>query len=200
MADYVMTTGVNALPSWDATGVMPPNNPDDPAGNARSPYVVSLLQLAATLGSSKPRQQLLLGLLDFRAALHGAALNQGFQWVDGSFVENIEETEDRPPNDIDVVTFFHIPDGLSQESLLQSFPGLFDPRQSKDSYGIDGYFVPLNQTTVENIIERTAYWYSLWSHTRAGLWKGFLQVGLHDSEDAAARATLEQIAAEEEQP
>jgi hypothetical protein len=32
-------------------------------------------------------------------------LNQGFQWLDGSFAEQIELLEGRPPKDIDVVSF-----------------------------------------------------------------------------------------------
>ncbi len=120
-------------------------------------------------------------------------------WIDGSFVENVEETADRPPNDIDAVTFFHIPDGHTQESLLQGFPGLFDTGQAKASYGIDAYFVPLNQTPVERIIERTVYWHSIWSHTRDGLWKGYIQVSLDNADDAAARADLEQTTDEESQ-
>ena len=181
-----MTTSVDAFPGWDATGIIPPNHPDDPAGGTRSPYAVSLLELTVRLGDTERRRSLLDGLLRFRAALHTAGLTMGFQWIDGSFVENIEETEDRPPNDIDVVTFFHIPDGHTQESLLQDFPRLFTPGQAKTDYGIDAYFVPLNQMPVENIIGRTAYWHSLWSHTRDGLWKGYLQVDLDDAEDGGS--------------
>ena len=191
-----MTVGADAFPSWDSTGIIPPNNPDAPTGTARSPYVVSLLELTARLGSTEPRYFLLRGLLDFRAELHSAGLTQGFQWIDGSFVENVKETADRPPNDIDVVTFFHIPNGHTQESLFQGFPDLFITGQAKALYGIDAYYVPLDQASMEIIIERTAYWHSLWSHTRDGLWKGYLQVDLYHADDEVARADLEQAAAE----
>ncbi|WP_426763559.1 DUF6932 family protein [Hafnia paralvei] len=32
-------------------------------------------------------------------------LAEGFQWVDGSFTENVELIERRTPNDVDVVIF-----------------------------------------------------------------------------------------------
>ena len=191
-----MTTDFDAFPGWDAAGVIPPNNLDDPTGIARSPYIVSLSELSARLGNTEPRRELLEGLLDFRGMLRTAGLNQGFQWVDGSFAENIEETAGRPPNDIDVVTFFQIPVGHTQESLLQDFPELFVTAQVKDRYGIDAYFVPLNQGPVANIVARTAYWHSLWSHTRDGLWEGYLQIDLNDGDDATARAVLARMAAE----
>ena len=191
-----MTTNADTFPGWDAAGVMPPINPDGPVGVARSPYTVSLSELSARLGNTEPRRDLLEGLLDFRARLRAAGLNQGWQWIDGSFVENVEGTAGRPPNDIDVVTFSKIPDGHTEQSLLRDFPELFVTAQAKDRYGIDAYFVPLNQTTMRNIVDRTVYWNSLWSHTRDGLWKGYLQIDLNDADDATARAILARMAAE----
>lgn len=191
-----MTTNADIFPGWDAAGVMPPINPDGPVGVARSPYTVSLSELSARLGNTEPRRDLLEGLLDFRAMLRTTGLNQGWQWIDGSFVEDIEETAGRPPNDIDVVTFSRIPDGRTQESLLQDFPDLFFPAEAKARYGIDAYFIPLNQTPAEKIVDYAAYWHGLWSHTREGLWKGYLQIDLSDADDATARAVLARMAAE----
>lgn len=37
-------------------------------------------------------------------------------------------------------------------------------------------------------------WYSVWSHRRSQLWKGFVQVDLAPAEDAAAAATLASVA------
>ena len=50
------------------------------------------------------------GFLRFRELLTQAGFVSGFQWVDGSFLENVEMLENRPPNDLDVVTFY-IPPG-----------------------------------------------------------------------------------------
>lgn len=45
------------------------------------------------------------GLLDLRAELTLAGKSDGFQWVDGSFTEDVEVQQGRTPNDVDVVTF-----------------------------------------------------------------------------------------------
>ena len=39
-------------------------------------------------------------------------------------------------------------------------------------------------------VQSITYWYSMWSHRRDGLWKGFVQVDLNPSQDADARAVL----------
>ena len=99
----------------------------------------------------------------------------------------------RPPRDIDIVTFFHIPDGETGKTLLKNHPSLFDPVVLKDLYLMDGYYVPLNEGAPEEIISHATYWYSLWSHTRNGLWKGYLQIDLSDVYDEPARHLLEEI-------
>lgn len=137
---------------------------------------------------------MLKGLLDFRAKLHDASLVRGFQWIDGSFVENAEETRERPPDDIDVVTFFRIPVNHSQETLARTFPELFDHWAVKNMHGIDSYYVPINQTTPESLVNQSVYWNGLWSHRKKDfLWKGYLQVSLESGQDTDALAELERL-------
>ena len=180
---------ISPIPDWDASGILPASYGGDPT----SPYEASLLDVVARFGNTNERKQLLMGLLNFRAELHNAGLVKGFQWIDGSFVENIEEIENRPPKDIDVVTFFHIPDKYTQETLARQFPNVFNHREVKDTLKIDSYFVSLNQVTPERLISRSMYWNSLWSHNRDNLWKGYLQVDLASLEDAEARTELERL-------
>lgn len=99
----------------------------------------------------------------------------------------------RSPNDVDIVTFFHIPDEYSQESLLKTFPDPFNRETVKSRYAVDAYFVPFNPEVPEDIIRYALYWYSLWSHNRNGQWKGYLQVDLADCKDAEAQDELEQM-------
>ena len=130
------------------------------------------------------------GFLGFRDALQATGLVEGFQWINGSFLENVEEVEERNPRDIDVVTFFHLPDGEDQESLLQASPRLFDQQAMKADYHVDAYFVQLSTTAPESLVAQSTYWNSLWSHRRNGQWKGYLRVDLAPADEQAARANI----------
>lgn len=179
------------IPDWNAERVLPPIRPAATGSSPdRSPYVVDLPSLVDRFGTSLDRKRILNGMLSFRAALHGAGIQSGFQWLDGSFLEHVEVLEGRPPRDIDVVTFFELPAGRTQAALSQQFPALFDPTATKNSYHVDAYFVQLGQPTGQPQVKTVAYWYSMWSHRRSGLWKGFVQVSLDPAQDAAAQALL----------
>ena len=192
-----MTSGPSIIPDWDYDGVLPANDTDDPTSAVRSPYTASLFELAERFGNTQPRRRLFRGLLNFRAELHEAGLIRGFQWVNGSFTENVEGRRGSPPNDIDVVTFLHIPEGYSVETFDHNFPSLFDKIRLQDNFAIDSYFVPLNQIPSEEIINISIYWYSLWSHTRDGRWKGYLQIDLAGDDDEQARLQLDEMEGDE---
>lgn len=185
-----------SIPNWNAQGVLPPNNPLDPISAERSPYIVSLTDLVLHFGITPKRRTILVGLLNFRAALHAAGLGNGFQWVDGSFLEDIETIESRAPADMDVVTFFHLPQGQTQQSFASAHPEIFNHADTKNRFHVDAYFVPLDDNPPAYLVERSAYWYSLWSHRRNGQWKGYLQIGLSPTDDATAKAELQKAAGE----
>ena len=190
-----MASELSFIPEWNSAGVLPAVSPLDSDSGERSPspYAISIIDLVRRFGVSKDRQKLLSGLLKLRAELHRNGLNQGFQWIDGSFLENVEGRENRSPNDIDIVTFFYIPDGYSEKTLLQAFPSLFDRVGLKEQYSVDSFYVPLNQAPLEKIIELSTYWYGQWSHTRNGEWKGYLQIDLAGADDEQARLQLDQL-------
>lgn len=182
------------IPDWDGEGVIPPMDPRDPTSFDRSPYRASLVGVMERFGGSAVRRGLLSGLLDFRAELHQAGLTEGFQWIDGSFAENVEFSRGRAPGDIDVVTFFYIPEGHTRESLVRDFPSAFDKTSAKLDFNVDSYFVGLNQTNAKTVVSLAAYWYGLWSHTKERLrWKGFVEVDLDPGEDETARAALDRM-------
>ena len=182
-----MLPNTSPIPEWDISGVLPASDEGDPI----SPYIASLSDLVARFGDTDERRRLLMGLLDFRAELHNAGLVRGFQWIDGSFVENTEEIENRAPRDIDVVTFCYIPDTHTQESLFQGNPDTFDKQRVYDTHKVDAYIVFLNQVSSERLISRSIYWNSLFSHDRLDFRKGYLQVDLASGQDTQARTELE---------
>jgi hypothetical protein len=179
------------LPRWNGAGVLPPVRPEMPGHSPeRSPYQVPLAAFVDQFATSTERMAILDGLLRFREKLHGLGIVSGFQWLDGSFLEQIELLENRPPHDMDVVTFFDMPSGENQRSLLQKAGQLFDQRHLKASYTVDGYFSMLGQPVDARQVQSITYWYSMWSHRRDGLWKGFVQVDLNPSQDPDARTVL----------
>lgn len=187
------------IPGWTSQRVLPPCDSDDPTSSERSPYVVSAAEFVQKFATSPARNIILEGFLDFRKALNSIGIVQGFQWVDGSFVEDVELTRNCSPHDIDVVTFYYSADGLTQNVLLSCYPYLFDPRLAKKQYHVDAHVVELNVSildAIENqttLVNQTAYWYSLWSHRREDLlWKGYLQLDLLAENDPTAPGTPSQ--------
>jgi len=186
-----------SIPKWNAQGVLPPNDSTNPISAERSPYSVSLNDFILHFATTQRRRTILLGLLDFRATLHNAGLSEGFQWIDGSFLEDIETIESRDPADLDVVTFFHLPEGHTQRSFLSAQQRLFNHASAKSQFHVDAYFVPLDDNPATYLVERSAYWYSLWSHRRNGQWKGYLQIDLSQEHDTNAKASLQEVIREE---
>ena len=177
------------IPSWNAQGLLPPIDVLNPTSATRSPYRVSLTDLILRFNTSSERSAILAGFLQFRAALHGVGFVRGFQWIDGSFLEDIEILESRPPNDVDVVTFYHLPAGQTQATIFAVNPALFNHDNVKASYLVDSYLQDLGAQS-EHLVEMSAYWYSVWFHRRSQAWKGYLEVPLDPMNDAAATALL----------
>ena len=133
------------------------------------------------------------GLLDLRASFRSAGLREGFQWVDGSFVDDPgHRTEE--PKDIDVVTFFHLPPGETQQSFSTKNSPIFDASANKIRYGVHSYFVVLDPNNIAYMIDRTCYWNSFWSHDRESQWKGYLEIPLSSGDDEEAKAVLSNAA------
>lgn len=187
------------IPAWTADGVLPPINSSRPVSPRRSPYTVSLTDYVLRFGDTPERRAILDGYLRYRAMLQSAGIVRGFQWLDGSFLEHVETTEGRPPNDLDVVTFYHLPRGTSQQQIIARFPALVDNASLKTTFRVDAYLVHLGMRP-ERLAEQSAYWYSVWSHRRSQLWKGFVQVDLKPGEDPIAGATLTSLASRGVQP
>ena len=155
------------------------------------------MDLLLRFGNTPTRRDIASAFLDYRAALHGAGLTRGFQWVNGSFVEDSLQNRLREPRDVDVVTFFHMPERYDLDSLPDSFLEVATLSSPIAPPSIDAYHVVLDAEDLRYLSNRIAYWNSLWSHTRDGQWKGYLEIDLSDEQDAAARDLLRILASED---
>lgn len=179
------------IPRWTMAGILPPIRPGQPGHSIdRSPYRVSLLNIVNEFSTSAERIKILLGFLDYRSELHKLGVLTGFQWLDGSFMEDVETLEFRPPMDIDVVTYFALPFGETQVTLDAKAGNLFDNDHVKMTYHVDAYPFVLGNVVDANEVRKVSYWYSMWSHRRTGVWKGFIQIDLASMQDADARDIL----------
>ena len=178
------------IPDFDHNLVLPPHLGDPVDRGQLSPYPCTALDLCQRLGTTVERRAIPGKFLDFRERLHGAGLTNGFQWLDGSFLEDVETRENRPPKDLDVVTVYWGYDRAFQAGLAASFREFASPTLAKAAYSLDHYnFDAGFDPTVT--LEQTRYWILLFSHNRQGVWKGMLRIELNTpAEDAAARQEL----------
>lgn len=185
------------IPELNQSGVLPPfipeQSPTDPASMA--PYRATMSEFVCRYAHSPERITILKGLLKYRQRLKDIGVTEGFQWLDGSFVENVELNLSRPPNDIDVVTFATMPTKNPEDlrSLIQDNKDLFVSDVSKEKYYCDAYFVNLNAPSI-HIVNSTKYWFGLFSHQRESyLWKGMIEIPIVCDDNEALRILEQEI-------
>ena len=181
------------IPAWTQGGFLPPFVGATGAdAKGRAPFLTSASEIISRFATSPQRIKILKGWLNYRDALLKAGIQGGFQWINGSFVEDCEKLRTRPPADIDVITFAEFTKGVAGElELLQKHIDLIDIKKLKANYHCDGYIVALHKDGA-TLIERAAYWYGLFSHQRTtAIWKGLLRVDIL-SDDAVALNLLNQ--------
>lgn len=185
------------IPEFNERGVLPSMMPEHGEQKARrAPYASDMLTICKRFGYTSQRRKILCGLLNLRQKLRELGVSSGFQWLDGSFVEDVEALRGRPPADIDVVTFCAFNEH-DQNELIRRAPQLFVPPLPKEKYHVDHFIVQTDAGTASAnagkiLVEYAAYWYSMWAHQRVTLrLKGFVSVPL-DSNDSAARGWLQE--------
>ena len=180
-----------SIPGFDIDGLLPPIRPGAPGHSRdRAPYRTDALTFCQRFGNTEERRIILHGWLQFRLRLQETSLNDGFQWVNGSFCEDIEIQETRPPGDVDVVTLARLGDQLVLSRKLP--PEVLDHDLCKATFHVDHYFVATDVLFSMDQGSMIAYWSSLWSHRRAdNRWKGFVAIPLA-SNDVDALAWLRQ--------
>lgn len=166
------------IPNFDHNNVLPPHLGNPTNRTHLSPYPCTILELCHQFSTSPQRIAILKNFVTFRQRMTKEGILNGFQWLDGSFMENIETSEGRPPRDLDVVTFFG---GLTipqQTAIRGNFPEFANPTLAKANYLLDHY--PVDYSFSPDVtVEQTRYWIQLFTHNRLGVWKGMLRLPLN---------------------
>ncbi len=177
------------IPELNQSGLLPPfiNEPTNYAGS--TPYKSTITDFVRRYAQSLERIIILKGLLEYRRKLTSIGITDGFQWLNGSFVEDIELNRHRTPSDVDVVTFGMPPTTNEQEwnKILTNNKELFYPGKHKEKFQCDAYFINLN-THPKDVVSATSYWLGLLSHQRdTQIWKGIVQVPIICSDKEALK-------------
>lgn len=183
------------IPPFTLSGVLPPFDPSlGPTHKAGvSPYPTDTSELVATFATSPTRISILEDLISYRQDLRSLGITQGFQWIDGSFVEDVETTRGRPPKDLDLVTFAYRPASVSSEASWRTF--VTTNGQKLQGVGrplLHAFYFDLHLPP-HYLVNIVSYWFGLFSHQRTTfLWKGMLLLDLSTS-DSLAAAELKKI-------
>lgn len=148
------------------------------------PIKTNITELIDRFCTSNKRAVLLKGLLNYRKELSSFDI-KGFQWIDGSFVTNKENREidldnGKDPNDIDVLTIYKLPIGETQSTMSDKM--VFDKNYVKRTYSVDAFLIEDKNLFTENGLLTLAHWITLYSHTRNGERKNFLQLSLEEDD------------------
>lgn len=182
------------VPNFTIHGVLPPYiGPNGPRGAASdmSPYQATVLEVVARFSSTAERRAILRDWLQHRREMRAHGVVQGFQWIDGSFVE------DKIPADIDVITYFRRPIAHRSDAAIGALfvneGDVFRRALIKARLKVDAMFVDLDAPP-ESVVAGTRYYGSLFSHRRGDdLWKGMVSVSMDATDEGAAIALLDAL-------
>ena len=178
---------VTIIPKFNENKVLPPHRGDPKKESDMSPFPATTLQLCERFAHSKARRPFLRGLMEFRAVLNELQMIEGFQWLDGYFMEDFEHQKSKTPDFIQVVTFYkQPPKPFPHPDLTDTFAILQDPGLLERKYRVTHQVVRLDLPP-QKLVNRTRFWWSQMSHTEEEeVWKGLVQVPLNTPEDDAA--------------
>ena len=153
-----------------------------------SPYLVTTREMAERFCTSVERIAIFRGFLQLRQMLRSLGFQAAWQWVDGSFCEDCEKLNSRPPNDIDIITLYRRPPGTPDPRAafkLLVAANLHDRAATKVTFQCDAFWVDVDHPAWQQSKQLT-YWFGLLTHQRVtNLWKGLLAVELGPNDDDA---------------
>lgn len=180
------------VPGFTIDGVLPPFLGLEPveAADQMTPYVVTPADVVAALGTTANRRDILGKWFAHRHELRELGFS-GFQWLDGSFLE------DKEPADLDLVIFYEPPAGMPLPDLIalaNANANLFAHAAVKAQFRLDAYFLRLDGDPTF-LVQGAAYYLGLFSHQRVtSIWKGMLLTRFDDvAMDAAAVQLLNDL-------
>ena len=177
-----------AIPAFNSNLTLPPHLGSPTRPQDISPFQCTSKELCERFATSPERIRILQGLLRLRSELRKHGVFNAFQWLDGSFLEDIEHSEKRAPRDIDVVTWYWDTDPNFSVRLASAFPDICNNKKIKTDFFVDHYPVDIGFRP-DIIVSFASYWCGLFSHTRSQIWKGMLRVDLNtpiDDNEAGA--------------
>lgn len=174
------------IPDFADHGALPPfvsGHPTSP--NARSPFPATMQEVVERFCTSPDRAKLLKGLNEYRKHLHSGGFVAGSQWIDGSFIENVEFVRKRSPSDIDIVTLYHRPLRYQREPHAWATDyenhirgQYFDTKIMKPLYKCDTYDIDLD-TGSRPLVRNSTYWFGLFTDMRgSNAKKGIVEIPL----------------------
>ena len=157
-----------------------------------------MTELVQALGTTPHRRQLLTNLLAYRALMYGHGYIAGIQFLDGSFVEDVERHSDREPEDIDIFSLLSVPLRYLQNPASWNPDGyrfwaeeIQNQPLNKARFSLDTYAVLIEDMPFVHLVKDVMYWYSLFSHQKLTFsWKGFVAVAMDQQQDADAQLVL----------
>ena len=168
----------NNIPDFDHNLVIPPHIGTPTKPSQLSPYACTSLELCEKFSYTNERIEILTGFINFRLRMNELDIKTGFQWLDGSFLEDIESKENRAPRDLDLVTFYRNISLDRQNEIIKTFPEFANPEAAKEKYYMDHYPVDYGYNP-DTTVELSRYWVQLFSHNRDQVWKGMLRLELN---------------------
>jgi hypothetical protein len=181
------------IPNFDHNLVLPPHTGNPVNFADLSPYPCTSNELCNKFSTSSERIGILKNFLKFRSSLRSLGLLNAIQWLDGSFLEDIEQQAKRAPRDLDCVTIYWGYDRAFQNGLVSSLPEFADPISCKKRFQLDHYPFDAGYSPL-NTVEMSRYWAQLFSHNRLGIWKGMLSISVNTPiEDSSALSHLQSL-------
>ena len=184
---------VMAIPDYNSQGLLPPHNGNPADMDGGSPYQATTVELCHTFGTTRTRREILRGFLTLRAALAELQLTEGWQWLDGRFLEK-DRGRHHEPELIQVVTFYK-PSPLLDDPLFTDHVNRVNNFDlSHRLFRVDHNYVNL-ELDLPSLVRNTRHYAALLSHqSETGLWKGMIQVNLNTpQDDATALQRLEEM-------